>query len=136
MSRENVEVVRQIYEATARRDTGKVLSLYDADVEWVMAHHPRGEMFGGGSIRGHEGLRAWFHAWYEAFDEFEHNCEQLIDAGEHVVSVGVDRGRGRESGIVVEQRLAAAWTVHDGKVVRVAWFPSREQALEAVGLRE
>ena len=136
MSQENVEVVRRVYEATAHRDTEAVLSLYDPDVEWVMAHHPRGEMFGGGSIRGHEGLRAWFRAWYEAFEDFEHKCEELIDAGEHVVSVGTDRGRGRESGVRVEQQLAAVWTVRHGKVVRVVWWPSREEALEAVGPRE
>ena len=136
MSRANVEVVRQVYEAAARHDTEEVLSLYDPDVEWVLAHHPRGEMFGGGSTWGHEGLRAWFRAWYEAFDDFEHKCEELIDAGEHVVSVGTDRGRGRESGVQVEQEVAAVWTVRDGKVVRVVWWPSREEALEAVGLRE
>lgn len=136
MSHEDVEVVRRIYAATARHDTETVLSLYHPDVEWVMAHHPRGEMFGGGSTRGHEGLRAWFRAWYEAFEDFEHKCEELIDAGEHVVSVGKDRGRGRESGVEVEQHLAAAWTVRDGKVVRVVWFSSRQEALEAVGLRD
>lgn len=87
-------------------------------------------------MRGHEGLRAWFRAWYEAFENFEHECQELIDAGDHVVSVGMDRGRGRESGVHVEQLVAAAWTVRDGKVVRVVWLPSREEALEAAGLGE
>jgi hypothetical protein len=28
------------------------------------------------------------------------------------------------------------WTIQDGKVIRVVWFPSREDALVAVGLSE
>ena len=33
MSEENLEVVRQVYEAAARRDTATILTLYDPDVE-------------------------------------------------------------------------------------------------------
>jgi hypothetical protein len=31
---------------------------------------------------------------------------------------------------------AGVWTIRDGRIVRVAWFGSVEEALEAVGLRE
>ena len=30
----------------------------------------------------------------------------------------------------------AVWTIRNGKVVRVVWFPTREEALEAAGLSE
>jgi len=46
------------------------------------------------------------------------------------------RGQGRTSGIDVEQRMAAAFAIRDGKIARVVWFPTREEALEAVELRE
>lgn len=135
MSRENVEIVRRVYEAAARRDSTTVLSLYDPDVEWDMSHHPYGEMFEpGGSRLGHEGLRAWFHEWYEAFEGFEHECQELIDAGEQVVSVGIDRAHGRESGVAVERHIAGLWTIREGRIVRVAWFPTREEALQAAGV--
>lgn len=29
-------------------------------------------------------------------------------------------------------QMAGVWTIRDGKVVRVVWFASREEALEAV----
>jgi len=32
--------------------------------------------------------------------------------------------------------LAGVWTIHDGKIIRVVWFPTRPEALEAAGLRE
>lgn len=137
MSEQNVDTVRRIYEASAARDRATVFSLYDSEVEWDTSHHPMGQMFDEFGPRiGHEALRGWFHDWYAAFEDFEHTCHELIDAGERVVSVGTDRGLGRGSGIQVERQIAGVWTVRGGKVVRVAWFPTREEALEAALVRE
>jgi ketosteroid isomerase-like protein len=85
---------------------------------------------------GHEELRAWFREWYEAFEWFEHDCDDLIEVGDYVVSVGTDRARGRESGVEVQRTLAGAWTLRDGKVARVMWFGSKEEALHEVGARK
>ena len=136
MSRENVEIVRRIYEASARRDTATVLALYDPEVEWDTSHHPMGELLGPERREGHKGLRTWFRDWYEVFEGFEHEYEDLIDAGDHVISIGIDRGLGRGSGVQVERPIAGVWTIRDGKVVRVVWFATRSEALEAVGLRQ
>jgi hypothetical protein len=32
--------------------------------------------------------------------------------------------------------LALVWTIRKGKVIRVVWFPTRADALEAAGLSE
>ena len=136
MSQENVEIVRRVYEASARRDTETVLSLYASDIEWDMRRNPYGELFETDVRIGHAELRAWFREWYAAFEDFEHECDELIDAGDHVVTVGTDRCRGRESGVQVERTLAGVWTLRNGKVVRVVWFASKEQALHEVGVRE
>jgi ketosteroid isomerase-like protein len=137
MSQENVEIVRRVYDASARRDPEAVLLLYDADVEWDMSHHPMSQMLEErGSRRGHDGLRAWFRDWYEVFEDFEHRLVEVIDAGEQIVSVGIDSGRGRGSGVEVERLIAGVWTIREGKVVRVAWFATRKEALEAAGLSE
>jgi ketosteroid isomerase-like protein len=136
MSRENVEIVRQVYDAVARRDTESVLALYDSDVEWDASRGtPLGELTGQSVYRGHEGLRRWFREWYEAWEHLEDHCQELIDAGEQVISVSTIRAIGRVSGLKVEwSERVGVWSVRDGKVVRVVWFPSREEALEAVGL--
>ena len=134
MSRENVEVVQRVFEAASQRDAEAVLSLYDADVELDFSRLPHAEVVGGGLYRGHEGLRSWYREWYEAWESFDQAYEELIDAGERVVSVWNQRGRGRASGAEVELGGAAVWTVRDGKVVRQVGFPTREEALEAVGL--
>ncbi len=136
MSQENVEIVRRVYDAAARRDAASVLALYDPDVE--LDNSPLEVVgWGGGVYRGHEGLRSFFREWHEAWAVIEYDFEDLIDApGEHVISAVTRRGRGRASGAEVKLALALVWTIRDGKVVRVVWFPSREEALQAVGLRE
>jgi ketosteroid isomerase-like protein len=126
-----------VYEAAARRDRDEVLSLYDQEVEWDTSHHPMAEISEGfGRRHGHEGLRSWFREWYEAFEDFEHELQEVIEVGERVVSVGIDRGRGRRSGLPIDRQIAGVWTIRGGRIVRVAWFATRDEALEAAGLSE
>jgi len=53
-----------------------------------------------------------------------------------VISIATQRSRGRRSGLPLARMLAGVWTIHDGKIIRVVWFPTRPEALEAAGLRE
>ena len=133
MSAENVDVVRRIYEAAAGRDSPTVLSLYDPEVE---LDDTRLGLVGHQRIRrGHEGLRSIFREWHEAWEEVEYDYEEIIDAGgAEVVSVVTRRGRGRSSGADVALRVALVWTVRGGRVVRLVWWPTREEALRSVGL--
>ena len=140
MSRENVEIVRRIYEAVARRDSATVLALYDANLRLeflpdTLADHITGT--GGAVWIGQEGLRAFDRELREAFEDFDTKCEELIDAGENVVTVSRYRGRGKRSGVEIDGPLQfGVWNIRGGKVTRVTWFPTRGEALEAAGLRE
>ena len=137
MSPENVEIVRRIYEAGARDDTEAVLACYDPDVEFDGSRYAFSRLVGGSGVyHGHEGLRTFFREYYSAWSQIHHDCEELIEAGDQVISMATARGRGRASGVDVEYPGAALWTIREGKVARVVWFPSREEALEAVGLSE
>lgn len=136
MSRENVEVIRQVFDAAARRDATAVFDLYDPHLEWDASRSSLPQLVGGTFFRGHEGLQGFFRQRDEAFRHIFDELDELIDAGEAVISVVTVRGRGKTSGIDTEQGMAAVWTVSEGKVVRVVWFPTREEALEAAGLRE
>jgi len=65
------------------------------------------------------------------------DAEEVLDAGaDQVITVLSAQGRGLASGIEVEHHPAGVATLREGKVVRVVWFPTREEALEAVGLSE
>ena len=138
MSRENVEIVRRVYDAVARRDTEGVLALYHPDVEWDGSRVRWAEVLPEtAQFRGHEELQKFFRMYYEMWESFEDDVQELIDSGDNVVSVVTSRGRGRASGVDVEwEGNSGVWTIRDGKVIRVVWFPSREEAFEAVGLSE
>jgi ketosteroid isomerase-like protein len=137
MSEENVEIVRRIYEAAVRRDAATVLARYDAEGVLVasrigVANHPSGE----DAYHGHDGLRDLFREWHEAWGKIEYDYEELIEAGDQVIAVVNRHARGRASGVEVERPFALLWTLRDGKVVRVVWYLTREDALEAAGLSE
>ena len=136
MSEETVEIVRDIYEAVARRDTETVLGLYDPDVEWDFSRSSYKNVTGRDRYQGHEGLREWWQDWGEMWAAYEDRLTDLIEAGDHVISVVQSRGRGRASGAQVELEQYGVWTLRRGKVTRVAWFTSRDEALEAAGLSE
>ena len=134
-----MEIVRQVYKASARRDADTVLAFYAPDIEWDSTRIPWGRLVGGPNItRGHEGLREWFREYSEAWESIEDDFKELIDVGDdRVISVIRTRGRGRASGVELEfEEYAAVWTIGDGKIVRVVWLPTRDDALEAAGLSE
>jgi ketosteroid isomerase-like protein len=136
MSRENVDVVQAVFDAAARGDTAAVMALYDPDIEWDASRTQRGAM-AGRVVRGRAALLAWLREWYGAWETVDDDLKELIEAGDHsVVSIMVQRGRGRASGVEVEDRLGTVWTIRDGKIVQATWFPSPEEALEAAGFSD
>jgi ketosteroid isomerase-like protein len=135
MSEENVEIVRGLYEAAARRDNSTVYSLYDPHIVWDASRTTRGGITGR-VVRGHDALRKWLREWYGAWENIQDELEELIDADHEVISVMVQRGQGRGSGIEVADRIATLWTVCDGRIIRAVWFPTLAEALEAAGLSE
>ena len=136
MSQENVEVVRRLYEAVERGDSATVFALYHPDVECDASRSPLPRLIGGEGFRGHDGLRRFFRERAEAWENIHDKCEQLIDAGTDVLAVVTVSGRGRTSGIDVETTMTGVWTVRDRQIVRMVWFGSHDEALEAAGLSE
>jgi ketosteroid isomerase-like protein len=137
MSQENVEIVQRVFDAVAHRDTASILGLYDPGVELHSAPGTLADHIGERIYTGHDGLRAFDRELQEAFESIETSCEQLIDAGERVVSVSRYRARGRGSGVAVDGPFQfGVWTIRGGKVTRIEWYGTRAEALEAVRLSE
>lgn len=137
MSEENVQIVRRRNEASDRRDADATLDFYDPDVELDASRLGVAGLAGEGRVyHGHDGLRRFFREWHGAWEEVEYGYGELIDAGDHVISVLTYRGRGRASGVEVEMPVAIMERFRSGKIVRVVWFLTREEALEAAKLQE
>ena len=137
MSEENVEMIRGVYDAAAARDkTRTLVTVCDPEVELDVSQAGWGDLTGQDLYHGHDGLRTLFREWYGAWENYGDHLEDLIDAGDNVVALVTSRGHGRASGTPVELKTPAVWTIRDGKIVRVAWFRTPGQALEAAGLSE
>ena len=98
MSRENLEVVRRVWAAVRRDDAEAVLALYDEDVEYDFSRSPfQSAGISQPAYRGHDALRDLFRERYEDWQQIEDHCNELIEAGDEVIS-GRDlpRHRARE----------------------------------------
>ncbi|HEY0515692.1 MAG TPA: hypothetical protein VGD00_01110 [Solirubrobacteraceae bacterium] len=60
----------------------------------------------------------------------------MRDREDHVLVTVNEHGIGRASGVVVDRRHYALWTLRGGKVVSLRNYLDRAEALEAAGLEE
>lgn len=119
----NVELVRSIYALWSKNESAS--HLIDPDIEYVNPPYA----VESGVRRG----RGALGRIREVYPNFRVEPERFVDAGEHVVVIGVARGTSA-SGIEANWRQGYVWTVRDGKAVRFRWFSDPAEALQAVGL--
>jgi uncharacterized protein len=134
VSQENVEVVRSVYTAYAERDWARSFALYAPDIEFDVSH--LGDIGVANVYHGHDGVRACFRDLFDAFSTFDYTVESLADQGDHVLALVHEHGVGRASGVIIDRHHHAAWSIRDGKVVRMRAYLDRAEALKAVGLAE
>ena len=72
----------------------------------------------------------------EIWIDWDFDAERFFDAGDEVAVFVRVSGTARQSGASVEISAAHVLTVRDGRVMRTEVFLDRQEALEAVGLRE
>ena len=135
MPEENVELVRQGFEAVNRDDRASASRFLAPDVEW---HSVAGPLFGVGTIRGREAvLKFLWQDLRESIEGFRARPEELTDLGnDRVLVVARYVGRGRSSGAEVDLRVASVYQLRDGMLAAVDDYTSREEAFEAAGLSE
>jgi ketosteroid isomerase-like protein len=137
MSQENVEICKRVYELLGRLNpaAGVEAALQYADPEVVLESAIVGGAEGN-AYQGHDGLRAWAADSEAAFDELRTTPEEFRDLNDRVLMLGHVRGRGRESGVVVESQIAFLSTLRGGRIVHAKGFLDWGEALDAAGLRE
>jgi ketosteroid isomerase-like protein len=123
MSRENVELVRSIYELWSRHESAR--HLIDPDLEYVNPSYA----VESGTRHG----RSTLGRIRDVYPDFQVEPERFVDAGEDVVVIGIARGRSA-SGVEAQWRQGYVWTIRDGRAIRFRWFNDPDEALKAVGL--
>jgi ketosteroid isomerase-like protein len=132
MSQENVEIVRLNYErvtATLRMPP----ELYHADFEVDAT----GVGAGVGVTRGLEAAQGFLQEYWETFEHFRVELEEVIHADdEQVVTAVRDGGRIRGSDAETWSHFFHVWRFDRGKITRLSIHIERSRALEAAGLSE
>jgi ketosteroid isomerase-like protein len=132
MSRENVELVRAVYERWGAGDFRASLDLFDPNVLFVM----QPEFPDAGVYVGTQAVEEYTRGFLEPWERITLEAEEFVEAGDGVIAAVRQQGVGRESGIPTELRYFQVWSFRGPKVIRLENFRERAKALEAAGLRE
>jgi ketosteroid isomerase-like protein len=130
MPQQNLEIVRRCIELANRRELPQALELFDPDFELDLSRN----IFNADVYRGHAGIERFMSVVEDVWDNFHVVLDELVDAGDTVMTALTMRGKGKESGVEVDMHVFQVWTLRDSKVVRVVGgLRDRSEALEAAG---
>ncbi|OWW21064.1 nuclear transport factor 2 family protein [Noviherbaspirillum denitrificans] len=131
MSQLNVETVRGLYDAFSRGDVPAVLDRMDDSVEWVEADNfpyaDRNPYVGPKAI-----LEGVFMRLGHDWADFSVSPQQVIDAENNVVVLGMHHGRYKETGKELHAQFAHVWSLRDGRVVRFQEYTDTKQFADVV----
>jgi uncharacterized protein len=129
MSQENVDKVRDFIAAYNRRDFDAAVECFDDQIEWVLPARQRSD-----SGRGPDDVRRFWAELDESMDELRLDPQEFVDAGDRVATRLRHFGRGKLSGIEIDEELYhQVTTFRDGRMVRIEYFGEWSEALEAAG---
>jgi ketosteroid isomerase-like protein len=132
MSQENVAKSLDFIADYNRRDFDAAMEFFHPEVEWVLPALQESD-----SCKGPEEIRRFFEGLDETFEELRLHPQESVDAGDRVAVRLRHSGRGKESGIVIDEELYhQVATFSDGMIVRMEYFTDWDQALEAAGVRQ
>jgi ketosteroid isomerase-like protein len=129
VSQENVEIVRRALEGFV---AGEIRwETMDEEVE-IHDH----DILDAGEYRGHSGFTRWVEDWGTGLPIVSLELQEFIDAGDAVVAVFLLKAKPRGSSVDVERQDGIVYRLRDAKIIRLDYYNSRHQALEAAGLAQ
>jgi ketosteroid isomerase-like protein len=129
MSQEDVEVVRRAVESFSR--WALAWECFDPEVEYTT--QPDAPMHT--TYKGLDGLARSMESLREAWETIETEAREFIGTGDVIVALLHFHLRGH-SGVELEIDQGWAYWMREGKIRRIEQYGSKQEALEAAGLRE
>ena len=129
MSDDNIAILQQFNESLIER--GEIAwDLIDEDVT-VFDH----DIPDSGDYHGRRGFEKWIvEDWGSAWESYTIEPEKMFEAADGVVvSVFTVVARGKGSGVEIKARNATVNKFRDGRLKRVDYYTTEEEALEAAG---
>ncbi len=132
MSEENVNILRQGYDAFNRGDIDVVMGIMDPNIEWqepdVEGLPDRGTHHGSEAVANNV-----FGSVVEHWDDFQAAPEEFLDADDRVIVLGRFHGRGKATGRTLDAPYAHVWTLRDGKAVHFRNYTDTANFLQSLG---
>jgi ketosteroid isomerase-like protein len=129
MTSANVELVRSIFAAWERGDYSST-EWADPEVELVIADGPSP-----GTWTGLAGVATGWGQWLSAWADFRGAAEDYRELDDdRVLVLTRASGRGKQSGLELEQKGAGVVEIRAGNVVRIVRYLDRDRALADLGL--
>jgi ketosteroid isomerase-like protein len=134
VSQENVEIVRQLNTLFNAGEAHAARDLIHPDVQHRDLQHapdlPE-------TVRGRDSMRRVLAQWASAYDDLTADVVEYVDADPWVLVEVRWHGKGKGSGLQVDNRTVDACKVHDGKIVEyVVGYRDMATALADLGLEE
>jgi ketosteroid isomerase-like protein len=121
------EIVRLLGERWNAGDMAGVLDLYHDDVVMVPDEHWPDTM----RLEGKDAFRKNMEEWLGAWESVEIETEHVESFGDRVVATGCWRSTGRVSGVEGMMPVHMLFTVSDGRIARLEWYPDHDTAVAA-----
>jgi ketosteroid isomerase-like protein len=121
------EIVQRAFEAFGRGDIDGVVELCDPD---IVVHDPQRT---GTTFHGPDGLRQFFAEWMENWEEYRSEPVEFTELEGEILVRAHQTGKGKLSGIEINQDLFVIVRLRDGKFVEYRIYTIREDAVASVG---
>jgi ketosteroid isomerase-like protein len=131
MSEQNVQIVEGMYGAFAKGDIPAVLAALDPEVEWWAAEnfiYDKGKPY----VGPESVLKDVFMRIGSDWDGFASSPEEVLDAGDAVISHGYYSGTYRKNGKQARAQFAHIFTLRDGKIVKFQQYTDTAQFKEVI----
>jgi ketosteroid isomerase-like protein len=134
VSRDHAELVRQVVDATNRRDADAFVAALAPDVEW------EDDLFGTAGVRTYRGtteMRKWLTQVWEPWERLHMEAVDITSVADDRLLIGFElTASGKESGAETHAQFWTVVEVVDGKVGSRATFRDRAAARAAAGLSD
>jgi ketosteroid isomerase-like protein len=128
VSTEDVQRLREVYDAFDRDDAETFVGLLAHDIEWRVPE----VLPWGGARHGHDGVHTYLDLLREHVSGGWGTPEEFLDAGDRVVVLGRFAGTARATGRDFETTFVHVWTTSDGVPTRLVHFVDTAVVLRAL----
>jgi ketosteroid isomerase-like protein len=119
--------LERFYEAFNARDLPAMLAEMHPEIEF----ESRFARAGGTTYRGHEGVRGWIADLAEAWEHIVVELGKSYESGDdRTIALITLRGKGRVSGIELNERATHELRWREGKLVRLRYVEREDAGLE------